>query len=182
MTAILSGLALASAAGVNAYATLLVLGILVRTGAIPLQSPTAQFFGHTWVLAGLAMLYTLEFVADKVPTVDHAWDAVHTFIRPLAGAAAAVAVVSGHHDQGWVVLAAVFGGVTSLLFHGVKATARVGVTAATGGTGNWFVSILEDIGVVGTSLAALLLPVLAVLVAATVLTWLLWRRRRACSA
>ncbi len=182
MTALLSVLALASAAGVNAYATLLVMGCLVRTGIVSLQSPTAEFFGQTWVLVVLAVLYALEFVADKVPLIDHAWDAVHTFIRPLAGAAAAVAVVSGHSDQGWVLLAAVLGGATSFLFHGVKATARLGVTTVTGGTGNWLVSVVEDVGVVATSMAALLAPVLAVFIAATVLIWLLWRKRHACSA
>ncbi len=179
MTAVLSALALASAAGVNAYATLLVLGVLVRAGAVPFHSPTAQFFAQTWVLAVLGVLYVVEFAADKIPAVDHAWDAVHTFVRPAAGAAAAVAVVSGHHQHGWVILAAVLGGATSLLFHGVKATTRLGVTAATGGTGNWLVSIVEDVGVLGTALIALLLPAAAVVLALGVLAWLLRRRRRA---
>ncbi len=179
MTVVLSAMALASAAGINAYATLLVLGILVRTGAIPLDSPTAQFFAQTPVLAVLGVLYLVEFAADKVPAVDHAWDAIHTFVRPAAGAAAAVAVVSGQHDHGWVILAAVVGGATSLLFHGIKATTRLGVTAATGGTANWLVSIVEDVGVVGTALAALLLPALALALALLTLAWLLRRRRRA---
>jgi len=31
-------------------------------------------------------LFVIEFIADKVPTVDHVWDVIHTFIRPAAGA------------------------------------------------------------------------------------------------
>ncbi len=180
MTVVLTALAMASAAGINAYATLLVLGILVRTEIVPLHSPTAEFFARPWVLAVLAVLYLVEFVADKVPAVDHAWDAVHTFVRPIAGAAAAVAVVSGHHSEGWVVLAAVLGGMTSLLFHGAKATTRVGVTAVTGGTGNWAVSLVEDVFAVVTAAAGLLVPVLA---AGLLLLAVLWfvRRRRARS-
>ena len=177
MTAVLSALALASAAGVNAYATLLVLGILVRTGVVPLDSPTALFFARPWVLAVLGVLYLVEFAADKVPAVDHAWDAVHTFIRPAAGAAAAVAVVSGHHSEGWVILAAVLGGATSLLFHGAKATTRLGVTAVTAGTGNWATSLAEDGFAVVTALAGLLVPVLAALLLLAAIVWLLRRRR-----
>ena len=55
MTTILSALTLASAAGVNAYATLLILGLCVRYDLVPLQSSAAQFFAHTdRELGGLA--------------------------------------------------------------------------------------------------------------------------------
>ena len=35
-------------------------------------------------LAGIAFL--TEFFADKIPWVDTAWDAIHTFIRPVGAA------------------------------------------------------------------------------------------------
>lgn len=178
MTTVVSALALASAAGINAYATLLVLGLCVHFELVHLGGRTAEFFAQPWVLAVLAVLYAAEFVADKVPAVDHAWDVVHTVIRPLAGALAAIAVVGGH-DEGWVVLAAVLGGMTSLLFHGAKATGRVAVTAATGGTGNWLVSLVEDVLAIVGSLLALLLPLAAVVVVLAAIVWLLRRRRRA---
>ena len=39
------------------------------------------------LIIGLAiLLFVVEFVADKVPYVDSAWDSVHTFIRPLGAA------------------------------------------------------------------------------------------------
>ncbi|HET7640617.1 MAG TPA: DUF4126 domain-containing protein, partial [Ktedonobacteraceae bacterium] len=31
------------------------------------------------------------FVADKIPVIDHTWDAIHTAIRPIAGALIAAA-------------------------------------------------------------------------------------------
>jgi len=178
MTAVLSVLTLASAAGINAYATLLVLGLLVRFDLVHLTSPTAQFFAQDWVLVTLAVLYLVEFVADKVPAVDHAWDVVHTFIRPVAGAVAAIAVVGGH-GEGWVVIAAVLGGVTSLLFHGAKATGRLASSATTGGALNPILSILEDIFAFVASAFALLAPAVAFALAAVALVWLLRRRRHA---
>ncbi len=177
MTTVVSALTLASAAGVNAYATLLVLGLLVRFDAVPLTSSTARFFAQDWVLVVLAVLYLVEFVADKVPAVDHAWDLVHTVIRPVAGAAAAVAVVSGQ-GEGWVVIAAILGGVTSLLFHGAKATGRLASTSATGGAMNPVLSVAEDGFAFTASIFALLAPLVALLLAAVALAWLLGRRRR----
>jgi len=180
VTSVLSALTLASAAGINAYATLLVLGLLVRFDLVPLTSPTAQFFAQDWVLVSLAVLYLVEFVADKVPAVDHAWDILHTFIRPVAGAVAAIAVVSGR-GEGWVVIAAILGGVTSLLFHGAKATGRLASSAATGGTMNPVLSVLEDVFAFVASAFALLAPVVAFGLAGLALLWLLRRRRRHAS-
>ena len=37
------------------------------------------------MLVAAAILYALEFVADKIPYVDSTWDAVHTAIRPTVG-------------------------------------------------------------------------------------------------
>ena len=180
MSTLAAVLGLASAAGLNAYATLLVFGLCERFGVVHFDSPAARFFAGTPALIVLAALYLVEFFADKIPAVDHVWDVLHTFIRPLAGAAVAVAVVGGHRE-GWVVLAAVVAGATSLLFHSAKATTRLAVSATTLGTGNWVVSLLEDALAFGGSLLALLLPVAALVfvLALLLLAAWLWRGRRA---
>lgn len=181
MSSIASVLALASAAGINAYAALFVLGLCVRLDLVGLDNPTARFFAEPWVLAIVGALYLVEFVADKIPWVDHAWDLVHTFIRPLAGAAAAVAIVGGRGD-GWVVLAALLGGATSLLFHGAKSGSRVAVNAASAGTLGWLVSLLEDVVAVAGALTGLVMPLAGLFLIALIgLSFLLWRRQRALS-
>ncbi|MCP4902402.1 MAG: DUF4126 domain-containing protein [bacterium] len=178
MSTILTVLAIASAAGINAYATLLVLGLCVRFELVPLQSTTAEFFTNPWVLGLLTVLYLIEFVADKIPAVDHVWDVIHTFIRPLAGAVASIAVVGGS-GEGWVILAAVVGGATSLLSHGVKATGRVATTTLTGGSANWMISLVEDVIAIVGSLLALLAPFVALTILLAALAWLISRRRNA---
>lgn len=71
------------ASGVNVYATLLVTGLVGRHGDVETVPDVLQ---RTDVLLLTAALSALEFVADKIPSFDSAWDVVHTVIRPTVGA------------------------------------------------------------------------------------------------
>src|SRR3970282_511829 len=78
------------AAGVNLYATVAIIGLAARYGWVALPPPFSVFSPPPGIGAALAM-YLVDFVADKIPWVDSIWDAIHTVIRPLGGAAIAVA-------------------------------------------------------------------------------------------
>src|SRR5688500_14518837 len=69
------------ASGVNAYATVLLLGIMQRLGV----AGVPDGLGRVEVLAIAAVLFTVELVVDKVPYLDSSWDVVHTAIRPTVG-------------------------------------------------------------------------------------------------
>jgi uncharacterized membrane protein len=73
------------AAGVNLYATVAILGLASRFGWVDLPERFAVFDSNV-VIAVAAVLYIVEFFADKIPWVDSAWDAIHTTIRPVGGA------------------------------------------------------------------------------------------------
>src|SRR5262245_29944292 len=103
---ILSGISFAS--GLNAYATVLALGLLDRFGVIHLDAPLS-IVGSTPVLAGAALLYAIEFVADKIPYVDSVWDMIHTVVRPVAGGILAYSAVGAVRPE-WQILAALAGG------------------------------------------------------------------------
>src|SRR5260370_1948876 len=73
------------AAGLNIYATVLTLGILARTHWVPLP-PGLDSLGHTWVLVVCAIMFAIEFVADKIPAFDMICNGLHTVVRvPIAG-------------------------------------------------------------------------------------------------
>jgi len=76
--------------GINLYATVATLGLLQRLGLARLPGDLAVL-SNEWIIGLAAVLYVIEFVADKIPVVDSAWDAVHTFIRVPAGAILAAA-------------------------------------------------------------------------------------------
>lgn len=67
------------AAGLNVYAVALILGLVGRFGDAPIPDQLTS----TPVLIGAAVLYLVEFFADKVPYLDNIWDAAHTVIRPV---------------------------------------------------------------------------------------------------
>jgi hypothetical protein len=133
-------------AGIRLYATVFCLGLLIRTGVLPL---TEQFEPVT-VLASLPVLITsavlavAEFVSDKVPWFDSIWDTVHTFIRPL-GAAALAFTAAGSLDPGLkTALVLVTGGV-AVSSHAAKAATRVAANQSPEPFSNWALSIGEDL-------------------------------------
>ncbi|HEX7078534.1 MAG TPA: DUF4126 domain-containing protein [Candidatus Eisenbacteria bacterium] len=135
-------LGVSAAAGLNLYATVAALGLLQRLGVATLP-PSLHVLSHPAVLAIAIALYAVEFVADKIPAVDHVWDAIHTFIRPPAAAVLAFAAVANVPEP-WRVAAALLAGVVALTSHGGKATSRIAVNASPEPFSNWVVSLGED--------------------------------------
>jgi uncharacterized protein DUF4126 len=153
------------ASGTNVYATLVVLGLVGRFGDVDTIPEALQ---RTDVLAVAAALWSLEFVADKIPYVDNAWDAVHTAIRPTIGAVVA-ALLAGEAEDLDEALAAVLGGGTALAAHAAKAGLRLGVNASPEPFSNIVLSLSEDAAVVGVLLFAVDNPWAALAAALTLL-------------
>lgn len=182
VTALVGAAGLGTGAGVNAYATLLVFGLLSRLHPALFHGDLAGVLSSTPMLIVLGVLYTIEFFADKIPAIDHLWDAVHTFIRPLAGGVVAVASVNPEMPGHLLVLAALFGGGAALGGHVVKASARGLSTATTGGVANPLLSLIEDLFAIVQAALAILLPWVALALMMVLLTVgmgviLTWNRR-----
>lgn len=167
LTSLLTGLGLAGAAGLNAYIPLLGVALLGRAHLITL-SPPFDLLTHPVAIAALALLLALEVVVDKVPVADHVNDVVQTFIRPAAGALLFLggSGAAGHVPPLVLLLA---GLVTAFGVHATKAAVRPAVNVATLGVGAPVVSLVEDLVSAVTTLVAVLLPVLVVLLLAGVL-------------
>ncbi|HLZ25221.1 MAG TPA: DUF4126 family protein [Ktedonobacterales bacterium] len=167
ITVLLAALGLSSTAGLRAYLPLLAIGVAGNVPGpfdgklIPLQGNFA-LLSNPLVLIVLAALTVGEFTVDKIPVVDHLSDAVHTFIRPLAGAMIMAGTANSLSDTSqWG--AAILGGVLALAFHGVKASTRPAVTATTAGLGNPIVSLIEDVVAVVAVAALVLAPIVGII-------------------
>lgn len=162
VSTLLTSIGLGAGAGVNAYATFLVFGLVSRLMPGVFESDFSEFFAQTPVLIVMGVLYAIEFVADKIPAIDHAWDLVHTFIRPLAGAVVALAASSPEVPKSWVVMATILGGGAALGGHLFKSSVRGASTAVTGGVANPLISVAEDAMVIAGTLVAIFWPVFVI--------------------
>ncbi|MFI1193449.1 DUF4126 domain-containing protein [Micromonospora sp. NPDC020750] len=187
MFEVLTGTGLAASAGLNAYIPLLTMGLLARyTDLIDLPSGW-QWLGNGWVMVILAVLLTVEVVADKVPVVDHVNDVVQTVVRPTAGGLAFGAGSSSEtvtvSDPGnffsssqWVPV--VTGVLIALGVHLLKSAARPVINATTAGVGAPVASTAEDATSIVMSLVAIILPVLVLAFLVGFVLFLFWFLRR----
>jgi hypothetical protein len=150
------------AAGINLYATVAILGLASRFGWVALP-PQYEVFDNTWIIGGAIALYLVEFVADKIPWVDSVWDAVHSVVRPIGGAAIAVATL-GDASPAVQTFVALTGGALAASTHFSKAGTRVIANASPEPFTNWALSLGEDAFVVGLGLLALKYPAAAAIV------------------
>ncbi|OBF27462.1 DUF4126 domain-containing protein [Mycobacterium sp. ACS4331] len=186
MEQLLTGLGLSTAAGLNAYIPMLMLGLLARFTDVVNLPQGWSWMENGWVLAILAVLLVVEVIADKVPALDSINDTVQTFVRPAAGgivfgsgtAAQTTAVADpGAWAQSGQWVPVVIGVVIALVVSLTKSAVRPAANVATAGVAAPVLSTVEDVTSFGLVLVALLLPVL-VLVFLAVIAWGAWKLLR----
>jgi hypothetical protein len=185
----LTGFGLATAAGLNAYIPMLLMGLLGKfTGLVNLP-PGWSWLENGWVLTIVAVLLAVEIVADKVPALDSVNDTVQTLVRPTAGGivfgsgtAAQTAAVADPGEFArtgqWVPVA--IGVVTALVVHLTKTAVRPAANVATAGVAAPVLSTFEDLTSVSLTFIAILIPALVLIVLIALVwaaVWLLRRRR-----
>jgi hypothetical protein len=177
VSALALAVGLAACAGLRAWLPLLLAGGLARAGYLELGS-SFGFLASDRALLLFGIATTVELLADKVPALDHALDALSTPLRPVAGAILAGSMLGTVSDPlTAVTLGIVVGAPTSLVPHAAKSVARTASTALTAGLANPVLSVIEDVLAVALFVLTVLVPLV---VAALVLTLaLIVLRRRA---
>jgi hypothetical protein len=154
-------LAVSTAAGLNAYLPLLLLGILSRSTDLVTLTRPWDALEEPWVLAVIAAIAVVDFVGDKVPVVDHVLHLIGVAIAPIAGGVAAMAA-AGSVDVA-PGLAAVMGIAAALATQVGRSAARPVSTVGTGGVATPAVSLAEDGASATLTVLAFAAPVLALL-------------------
>lgn len=160
------------ASGINLYAAMAVLGISGATGSMDLP-PDLMVLQNPMVIAAACIMYTAEFVADKMPGVDTAWDSVHTFIRIPAGAMMAAAAV-GDPGPAIELSAYILGGGLAAATHATKAGSRVVINSSPEPFTNWAASITEDVAVIGGLWVAMHYPWLFLALMILFIGFMIW--------
>jgi hypothetical protein len=187
---LMTGFGLATAAGLNAYIPMLLMGLLSKFTTLITLPSGWTWLENGWVMAVVAVLLAVEIVADKIPALDTVNDTVQTFVRPTAGGivfgsgtAAQTAAVTDPAEFArtgqWVPVA--IGVVTALVVHLTKTAVRPAANVATAGVAAPVLSTIEDFTSVSLVFIAILIPALVAIVLialAAAAVWLLRRRRR----
>jgi len=134
--------AVSFAAGLNVYATVATLGLLARAGALVLPG-SLDIVANWWVIGASALLFMIEFFADKIPGFDLLWNAAQTVVRVPASAVMAFAATT-ELGLGWQVAASAAGGLIAFAAHGGKIAARAAVTPSPEPVSNVVLSLGED--------------------------------------
>jgi hypothetical protein len=166
----LMALPLSVTAGINLYMTVLVVGAAIRMGWVQ-DVPQGLDALASWpVLITAAVLYIINFVADKIQFVDNLSDTIHTFIRPVGAAVVVLCIVSGQADPRVAIVAALAAGGAGFVSHSGKAGLRGLVNLVSPGenTTNIVLSVAEDIFVGLVTLMAFTNPYIAFALAAAV--------------
>ncbi|MFL5520214.1 MAG: DUF4126 domain-containing protein [Gemmatimonadales bacterium] len=153
------GLALGTsfAAGLNAYATVALLGAAQHFGFVAL--PTGlDILGHPAVIIAAGVLFFIEFFADKIPYVDSVWDAIHTLVRPAAAAGLGWGIFNTQPAT-MQAIAALLAGTVALTSHGAKATTRAAANTSPEPFSNIILSVIEDVLAAGLTWLAMAHPV-----------------------
>ena len=130
------------AAGLNVYATVATLGLLARFGVLPLP-PSLHLLTNDWTIGAAALLFAVEFVADKIPAFDLLWNALQTFVRVPVAALLAFAAASQLSPKAQIA-SALLGAVIALAAHGSKLAVRSAVTPSPEPFSNSILSLGED--------------------------------------
>ncbi len=147
------------AAGLNVYATVATLGVLSHVYAF--QLPAQLHMLGSWpVILVCALLFGIEFFADKIPVFDLIWNALNTFVKVPVAALLSYGAAQ-HLSPGLQVAVAALGGVIALAAHGSKLAVRTAVTPSPEPFSNIALSLAEDVAAISLTWFATRHPIIA---------------------
>ena len=130
------------ASGLRLYLTVFAVGLLAKFGYVDLPS-TLDILSNHVVIGASGILAAIEFLADKIPYVDSAWDSIQTFIRIPAGALLAMGAINTS-DPAIATVAALLGGSLAGATHATKAGSRALINTSPEPVSNIAASLTEE--------------------------------------
>jgi len=160
------------ASGLNPYVAVLVMGGAQMLGLARLPHDM-QVLGSPWVLAAAAVLFALNFLADKIPLVDSLNDVLHTFVRIPAGALLAFGAADQLGPEA-ATIAGLLGGTLAAGSHIAKTGTRALINTSPEPFSNIAASFAEDSLVIGGLVLALAHPITFLCLLALFVVALVW--------
>jgi hypothetical protein len=160
------------ASGLNTYAAVLVLGAAQRFGLVSLPH-SLEVVASPWVMGVAALLFALNFFADKIPYVDSINDVLQTFVRIPAGFLLAYGAAGGLSPE-VAVIAGLLGGTLAAGTHIAKTGSRALINTSPEPFSNITASLAEDITVIDGLALAIAHPIVFLCLLAAFVALLIW--------
>ena len=130
------------ASGLRLYLTVFAVGLLAKFGYVHLPA-SLDILSNPIILSVAGVLCIIEFLADKIPYVDSAWDSIQTFIRIPAGALLAMGAINSN-DPMIATVTALLGGSLAGATHATKAGSRALINTSPEPVSNVAASFSEE--------------------------------------
>lgn len=175
LTTLESLVGLAFLSGIRLYSTVFAVGLGIRTGFLDVPERLSQLevLASTPILFIAGAVYLVEFLADKIPWVDSAWDLVHTVIRPLGAAILGVTAI-GAVDPIVQIGAFLLCGTIALSSHSAKAGTRLAANHSPEPISNIGLSLGEDALVFTGTWLVFNHPLVAAIIVLVLVLLILW--------
>lgn len=163
LLSVIVGIGLSAACGFRVFVPMLGISIAALSGHLHL-APGFEWMSSWPAVLAFSVATLLEIAAYYIPWVDHLMDVLTTPAAIVAGTIATASMVSDVSPfLKWSLAIIAGGGVSGLIQAGTVAL-RAGSTGTTGGLANPLVSTGEMIGSVATTIFAIVLPVICLIV------------------
>ena len=171
------GIGLAAAVGFRIFLPFLVISICSQLGIMELASGF-EWIGSTTALILLGTASLFEILSYYIPWLDNLLDSI---TAPAAMICGSLVMASTMIDmEPWIkwTLAVIAGGGTAGLIKGTSTTTRAVSSIATAGLGNSVISTIEAISSLFLAILSVFVPLLAVVVVAIIIFFILRAFRR----
>jgi hypothetical protein len=162
------GVGLAASVGFRVFLPLFILSLSAYFGVIPLNE-SWQWVGSISALITLGLATVLEISAYYIPVFDNLLDTIAVPLAAIAGTAVVVSTAANLDPVVTWSLAIIAGGGTATAIKGGSAATRTASTTTTAGLANPIVSTVETGSATALSIAAIFLPILAIIIVVVLL-------------
>lgn len=177
LLAVAVGIGLSAACGFRVFVPLLVMNLAALTGHLHL-SPGFEWIGSYYATITFGTATIVEVFAYYVPWLDHILDLIASPAAIIAGIITTASMVMDLSPFLKWTLAIIAGGGAAAIVQGLTVTLRTKSSALTAGTGNVLVSSIELAGSMITSLLAIIVPILCLILLALLCIFVIWKTGR----
>jgi hypothetical protein len=171
------GIGLSAACGFRVFVPLLAINIASLNGYLQL-APGFEWIGSSHATLAFGTATLVEILAYYIPWLDHLLDLIASPAAIVAGTILTASMIVELSPLLKWTLAIIAGGGAASIIQGTTVALRTKSLALTGGLGNPMVSTIEAMGAVVTSLLAILVPILCLLLLLVMSVWVFLKAGR----